>query len=239
MGSRKASRTHTPAGHRAPGRRSGGRLLAGAAAFGVLTVAVVAALVRGTVADSPDQANQASESLVGTPEASASDAATGGARACRDQVAAAGVLVSAARTGIAHLETQVGAHQAWAAGDLDEESRDAQLRSTTLAGPDDLERYADAERDYEDLLDGSGDSCTNRSGSCPGRMQALRESMEAATDAMDLWEERLGQLADVEEGALDQDSADDLWSAVRVDLPGSTSRWRAAERGLERAPTCA
>lgn len=225
MGSRKASRRHTAAGHRAAGRRSGARLLAGAAAFGVLTVAVVTAVVRGTVGDSPDQASQASETL-------------GDARACRDQVAAAGVLVSAARTGIAHLETQVGAHQAWAAGDLDEESRDAQLRSTTLAGPDDLERYADARRDYDDLLAESGDSCTNRSGPCPGRMQALRESMDASTATVDVWEERLGQLADVEEGSLDEDAADDLWSGIRVDLPETVRDWKAAERGLERAPSC-
>ena len=220
------------------GRRSGGRLLAGAVAFGVLTIALVAA-VRGTVGDSPDQANQASESLAGSPQASPAGGARSGARACRDQVAAAGVLVSAARTGIAHLETQVGAYQAWAAGDLDEESRDARLRSTTLAGPDDLERYADAEREYADLLDESGDSCTNRSGSCPGRMQALRESMEAATEAMDVWDERLGQLADVEEGTLDEGSADELWSAIRADLPQATRDWDAAERGLERAPSCA
>ena len=184
MGSRKASRTHTSAGHRAAGRRSGGRLLAGAAAFGVLTVG------RRRRRRPGDRRRQPGPGEPGLREPRRLAAASrrwrdDGARACRDQVAAAGVLVSAARTGIAHLETQVGAHQAWAAGDLDEESRDAQLRSTTLAGPDDLERYADAERDYDDLLDESGDSCTNRSGSCPGRMQALRESMEAATAAMD------------------------------------------------------
>ena len=166
-------------------------------------------------------------------------------RACRDQVAAAGVLVSAARTAIAHLETQVGAHQAWAAGDLDEESRDARLRSTTLAGPDDLARHADADRAFGDLLDASGDSCADHGqpgrqppSSCAGRMQALRESMSAATEAVDRWEERLDQLAEVEAGTLDEASAADLWDTTRADLPQTTSAWNAAERELDRAPSC-
>ena len=246
------------------GARSPVGIIAGVLAIAILVTGAAAALLVGTngpesSGQRPAGADQASDTARPTASDQASDQASDTAadaaadapppsatsgpgrsarRACRAQEAAAGVLVSAARTGIAHLKVHVGAHEAWRAGDLDEQTKDARYRATRLAGPGDLRRYADAEAAYQDAADTADDACARTARRCARRLRALEGSMAAAEPAMAHWEEHLANMADFAAGKFDADRANTLWDRTRVGLAGATRAWGASERTLERAPRC-
>lgn len=204
---------------------------AGFAALLILVSGAVSALVGSSNgADETDQDSAAQTAATG------SDAV---ATTCRTRVAAAGVLVSAARTGIAHLEVHVGARGDLAVGDLAEDRESPRYQATELAGSDDLARYADAQQAYDDVVADAPQACPARQSDCARRLRALTASIEAGAPGMALWEERTADLADETSGVVDADRAQELWDEVRAAVPPTLADWRDTERALERAPECA
>lgn len=222
MGSHHARRPS--ASHRARTRavRRPGGVLVGLVAVGLVAAVTVPALL-GSSRDAGEAAG----------------GADGGATPCRSQVAAAGVLVSALRTGVAHLEVHLGARDDWASGDLEVDETTSHYQSTRTAGPEDLVRYHDAQRAYDDVVAGAPRACAERAPACARRLRALAASIEAGRPGMELWDERLGDLAALDGSADDPDRAQELWEATRARLPQVLTEWHAAESALERAPRCA
>ncbi len=224
MGSHHA---RTPrARHRArspAGRWHGGVLL------GLVTVGLVAAVAVPALVGSSNDAGEAADG--------GDDRST----PCRTQVAAAGVLVSAIRTGIAHLEVHLGARGDWAVGDLETDETASQYQSTRSAGPEDLARHDDARRAYDETVGRDPQACSGRTTGCARRLSALADSIEAGRAGLEVWDQRLARLAATDESAGERDPAlaQERWEATRAELPRVLADWYAAESALEQAPRCA
>ncbi len=238
MGGKRADRTN---------RRGGAFMVAVLAVVLVAGGAGAYALTRdggeGGEAEASNASGGRGEPSPGTSTGSgeAAQAADGGTTssdgdeaACAAQVRAADEVVAAARQGIGHLETHIGAHQDWALGRIDEEEKKAVYLESKLAGPADIEEWDRAVEAYEAERGG----CRGVDNECADRMGALGRTIGAARMGMRHWDDHLGNMASFAEGRFDALEAQGRWDATIAEMPAMVAPFDDAMSRLKTAPVC-
>jgi len=162
--------------------------------------------------------------------------------ACQKRVRAADRVLDEARTGIGHWEAHVDAQRKADHGDISVDARQAIFKATRLKGPADQKRYADAQRDFEqvrDLACGKAEAADAKVAAtlstCRERAVAQGPLMRAAAGAMGDWKSHLAAMQRSREAHVANAQA--IWIAAYRAAPKNINAYEKARRNFD-APSC-
>lgn len=178
-----------------------------------------------------------------TPSQGQSAAESGALSACARELAAADVVIAAARTGIGHWAEHVQARTDLLAGAKPKAEVSAIWKRTRQAGPADLQRYDAAVA----ALSGFSGACPAVSAAasqpevaaaCKRRAQVMAGTLAAARSAMGDWRSHQAAMAAHNAGDFDAAHAQTLWVAAWTTAPTNLNAFRAANARLAATPPC-
>jgi hypothetical protein len=191
------------------------------------------AVASGTVAS-------ASGDLGGSPVGSTAGA--GGLSGCVAELAAAEVVLTAARIGVGHWAEHVQSRTDLLAGIKSKADVSATWKRTRQAGPADLQRYDSALAVFARF----GGACSAVKASsepelvkvCKHRAQAVAAVLAVARAAVGDWRSHQAAMAAHKTGDFDAAHAQMMWVAAWTAAPANLDAFRAADARLASTPPC-
>jgi hypothetical protein len=189
--------------------------------------------------DEPTAATTGPSTTAGSPSAQSPQPDDGDtAGGCVVELAAAEDVIDVARSGIDHWRGHIAASRDWEEGRITEQRKKEIWKATRLAGPEDVEKYEAVLADYAEVKGGCAGPPPGTAAGCVDRWAAVRESLEAAADAMGDWEWHQQQMSDFADGRFDAEHANMMWEEAKRIAPENLGRFADAEDSLAEAPTC-
>lgn len=174
--------------------------------------------------------------------AASSAAATKALKRCQSKVSAGDDVVEAASTGVKHWSEHVQAQT----DDFDQKITDTEMSAifarTRLAGPDDVTRYDDATKAWDDAdgtcatRDDASAADNSQLAFCSQRLTAMKPVLTAGQDGMDDWEHHLSDMR--HSRMVHVDDAEQIWLDAWKAAPPHIKAFAKAKDAYADAPDC-
>jgi hypothetical protein len=195
-----------------------------------------------SVAGSPAPSDTPSGTPSAAGPATTSAAAAKALQDCRAKVGAGDDVLKAASTGVGHWSEHVQAQSDEFDDKISDDTMSKIFTRTRLAGPDDVSRYDDATKAWDDAdgtcasRDDASTADNTQLGFCGQRLGAMKPAMTAADDGMGDWENHLAAMR--RSRMIHVDNAEQIWLDAWKAAPPHIQAFDKAMTTYADAPDC-